>query len=64
MRLKITEGVNRVDGKPMFYLYEDKSGEGILWTLLYGSTTIDECRAFADRHRNPVPERVVEEFEG
>ena len=62
MRLKICEAVNKISGKPIFYLYKDESGEGLLWTLLHGASTLEECRQVAERVRNPVPERVVEEL--
>jgi hypothetical protein len=39
-------------------------GEQALWTLLYGASTADECRAFLERHRNPTPEKVIAEFDG
>jgi hypothetical protein len=63
VRYKITEGVNRSNGKPIFYAYKCQGGDPELWSLLTGSSSMDDCRAYIERDRNPVPERTIEEFE-
>jgi len=64
MRYKITESINKMSGSPIFYAYENKGGDPEVWILLYGDSNIDACRAYIQRHREAVPDKVVEEFEG
>ena len=63
MRLKITEGVNKVNGKPIFYLYQDKAGDGKIWNLIHGCSDEKEAREIANRILNHAPEKVIAEFE-
>lgn len=63
MKFKITEGVNQFTGSAMFYLYESEGKEPERWRYLFGASTIEECRAALERKRNPVAEKVIEEFE-
>ena len=62
MRWKICEAVNSNDGRPIFYIY--KSVDGQTWSLVSGTSTEIDARQIVNRLRNPVPERVIEEFEG
>jgi hypothetical protein len=66
MKFRITEGVNKYDGKPMFYVYEWEtsaiSGEG-RWAYRHGSMNQQDCRDYVERAANPVAERVVEDIE-
>ncbi len=66
MKFRITEGVNKNDGKPMFYVYEEDTSAisgNKRWAFRYGAGTEADCRAYIERAANPVAERVVDEIE-
>lgn len=66
MKFRITEAVNRNDGKPIFYVYQQEtsaiSGES-RWAFRMGGRTEAEARAMVERLTNPLPERVIDEIE-
>ena len=66
MKFRITEGVNKYYGTPMFYVYEWEtsaiSGEG-RWAYRTGSGVEQDCRDYIERAANPVAERVIEDIE-
>lgn len=71
MKLKITETVNRYNAKPCFQVYRwethDWCKEG-RWSYMTSFGTVDEAREFMQLQIKlgdaPLPEKLVEEFEG
>lgn len=63
MKYRIMEGQNTSTGDPMYYVYKSVDG-GDTWVLMDGSSYLETARKMVERLRNPVPQKVIEEFEG
>jgi hypothetical protein len=62
MKFRITKRQNLISGDPIHYVY--KSEDGNSWTLVDGTTKLEDARKMVERLLNPVAEKVIEEFEG
>jgi hypothetical protein len=62
MKFRITERQNLLSGEPIHYIY--KSVDGSSWTLVDGTTKLEDARKMVERLLSPVAEKVIEEFEG
>jgi hypothetical protein len=62
MKFRITQGVNSIDGNPIFYVY--KSIVNDAWTYVHGASKEEDARAFVERQLNKVAEKVIAEIEG
>lgn len=66
MKFRITEGVNKYNGKPMFYVYEWETSAitgASRWAYRTGSVDYQECRNYIELAANPVKEKVIEDIE-
>ena len=61
MKFKITEGINRTSGSPIFYVYEWANDR---WAYAYGSSKEQDARDYVERAMNPVAEKVIAEIKG
>jgi len=62
MKFRITEGVNKYDGNPIFNIYE-WDAQMNHWSYKTGLSKEEDARAYVDRFLNPKPERLVAEIE-
>lgn len=60
MKYRINEGQNSLDGSVIYRIYRVERDAAI---YLHAAGTLDECRAFVERLRNPKPEVTVAEFD-